>query len=73
MKKLSNTGTELKKNVAYISLYSVRMRENRDQENSEYGHFHAVCAHLKIFNSVIMSFSPDPDSLVEELKGVLLQ
>ena len=29
--------------ILRISLYSVRMRENTDQENSEYGHFlHSV-------------------------------
>ena len=27
---------------SYSGLYSVRMRKNTDQNNAEYGHFHAV-------------------------------
>ena len=35
-------GTRLNGKIQSISPYSVRMQENTDQKNSEYGHFHAV-------------------------------
>ena len=42
---VSNIQTEYRE-VWSISLYSIQMRENTDQSNSEYGHFYAVILSL---------------------------
>ena len=44
--------------IRSISPYSVRMRENRDQENSEYGHFSSSAVDVCIVHGtdILISF-----------------
>ena len=46
----------LQSTVQSISPYSVRMRANEDQNNSEYGHFlHSKCLHIYIVGDVFLT------------------
>ena len=49
----SHIGTEYKR-ILHISPYSIRMRENAEQNNSEYGHFLRSASHSHTINKLAL-------------------
>ena len=59
-----NTGKHVKEKLQIRTPYSVRMRENKDQENSEYGHLSWRAGVLRKYLSFVGKLFPNDERSV---------